>query len=122
MSRRAPRSHPIRITSPLPTKRSIEDDIMVPEGIIDITSALEARSRRAPFGRIGIGRRDIRGGGRVREMPDGDGRGGPLHGVDAAAVGVEVCAVGGGEGVVDGAADAFGLVGGVEVAACVDDF
>lgn len=54
-------------------------------------------------------------------MPDGDMRGGPLHGVNAAAVGVEPRAVGGGERVIYRAAHALRLPRGVEVAARVDD-
>lgn len=57
----------------------------------------------------------------MREMPDGNVRGGPLHSVDAAAVGVESRAVGGGQRAVDRAAHALRLPGGVEVAARMDD-
>ena len=122
MRRRAPRSCPIGTAGPHTTERRIENDLMVPKRTVHITPRpLESRSRCAPFARIGVRGRDVRRGGRVREEPNAYMCGGPLRGVDAAAVGVEAGAVGGGHGVVDRAADACGLAGGIEVAAWVDE-
>lgn len=121
MRRGAPRRRPIRIPGPDATERRIEDNVMIAEGVIDVTRALEARCRLRPLTRIGGRGCDVGRGGGMWEVPDGDVRGGPLHGVNAAAVGVETRAVGGGERVIHRAAHVLRLPRGVQVAARVDD-
>lgn len=101
---------------PRPAERSVEHKIHVLEVLGDIAAPRVVRERGAPFARVGTVGRDVRWDRSAREEPDGDGLGGPLGCVDAAAEGVEAGAevrrvVG-----QDGAAGVLGLRGRVRVA------
>lgn len=86
--------------------------------VIYIARAGELRCWLAPRGWVGVLGYDVLRDFRAGEEPDFDGLGGPLGGVDAAAVGVEASAkaspVGGG----DAAASVLGLFGVFDVAVC----
>lgn len=112
-----------RIPRPIATERCIEHDLKILEVVVHVEIAAEYRRRRTPIlARRGASTRDVRGEFTAGEEPDLDGGVGPLCGVDAAAVSVEGVAEGEVCGVGDGAAGVFGLVGGVDVAVCCDEF
>ncbi len=98
--RRLSRTCPIlpHPAGPLPAKRRVEDQVVVLEVLVDIARAGELRRRLAPAARVGVAGFDILRDFGAGEEPDLDGLGGPLGGIDAAAVGVEVGAEGSGVG------------------------
>ena len=103
---------------PLATKRRVEDEIVVFEMVVDVARAGELRRGLAPRGGVGLLGFDVLGDFGAGEKPDLDGLGGPLGGVDAAAVGVEASAEAGRVGGGDAAASVLGLLGVFDVAVC----
>lgn len=84
----------IHCTGPVAAEGSVEDDAHVVEHGVDGAGALEEGGRGAEICcGVGVAGADGVGDCRAGEEPYFDGRGGPVHGVDAAALGVEARAV-----------------------------
>ena len=85
------------IPRPIPTKRRVENDILVHERIVNRTSipTIERHHRKPPIcqSKVTALVGDVRGYGSAREKPDVYSGRFPLHGIDASAVGIETVAV-----------------------------
>lgn len=83
---------------PTPTKRRIKHNILILKAIINraSTASIERYDRGSPIPCDRCTGSDIGGNGGAREEPDVDSGRFPLHGVNAAADGVEGVAVGSG--------------------------
>jgi hypothetical protein len=84
----------IHIPSPVATKRSIENELVVLEPRFYVTRALEVGLRKSEGSSVGCFGRDADGNTAAGEKPRLDGCAGPFHSVDTAAVGVETGAKG----------------------------
>lgn len=79
--------------SPVAAEGRVEDNLVALEVRIDVARAGEGSLRSAPRRRIRLAGRDISRDGVAAEEVDGDGRRGPVHGIDTAADAVEAVAV-----------------------------
>lgn len=80
--------------TPLTTECSIEDNVMIFEMIIDVTTTLEVGCWGSPCGRVRSTICDVGGDGTRGEEPDANKIGCPLSRIDTAVIGVESGTVG----------------------------
>lgn len=92
------------------------DDLLVYKIGVDVAAAGERRGGQAPTCWVWTAACHVRGDGVPREEPDADSLTGPFGRVDAAALGIELCAVRLPVGGVDGATHVGSLAWCVHIA------